>query len=101
MDQISSHALLGVWLPEVGNSRGNIVNEDKQHLENLRKLLEDCQKGKDSWTIHKMIYESCALAVVLAEKLDRTSRRVVRLTWVLLALTAVLLLIEVLHLFHV
>ena len=70
-----------------------------EHLEALRSLVKAFEKESGDVVIGKMIPEFAALIVRLGEELDAAQRKVVRLTWALFWLTAVLLLIGAVQLF--
>ena len=71
----------------------------QEHLETLRSLLKGFERESGDVVIGKMIPEFAALIVKLSEELDAAQRKVVRLTWALFWLTAVLLGIGAVQLF--
>lgn len=75
------------------------MKASRVHLEALRSLLKGFERESGDVVIGKMIPEFAALLVQLSEELDSAQRKVVRLTWALFGLTAVLLVIGAVQLF--
>ena len=67
------------------------MQNSHEHLEKLRSLLKNFETESGDVVIGKMIPEFAALIVKLSEELDAAQQKVVRLTWALFWLTAVLL----------
>jgi hypothetical protein len=70
----------------------------REHLDKLRSLLGLFRSESGDEVIGKMIPEFAALIIQLSEELDAAQRKVVRLTWALFWLTAVLLVIGIVQL---
>ena len=71
------------------------MNSSRIHIEKLHSLVGEFEHASGDEVIGKMLPEIGSLMVALGEELDSAQRKVVRLTWALFWLTAILLVVGI------